>query len=370
MKRNINRLTAVLLALVLTLCLAGGEGSAVLENVYFSAANEQLLELNSETMPFYSGGELYISSKFFEDTDLGVRYVKNSSMGLAVLYTTKVDLRFDLVNRTVYDKTGTMHSGRAIEKNGYVFFPVELVCDFFGLRWTMTATESVPMVRLRSDDSVLSDRRFTDAASSQMATRYAAYEKLVESSRQPENDDPPPIQAAEGQKVYLILRSRSPETTREAVELLGENRATFLLTCEQMADGDLLRLLVGKGHGAALLAQGETAEAVEDEIAAARELMRGATYGLLQLVWYEGEADVASLLEEQGCVAVRAEVDRRGTPVRSHTRAVTLLSIIGRHREDLPVYLGYDEDCKEGLVDLVDGLEEAKYHLCAWRLNA
>ena len=199
-----------------------------------------------------------------------------------------------------------------------------------------------------------------------MASRYAAFEKLESSVE----ETPPPIQAAEGQKVYLILRSRSPEETRGSIELLGENRATFLLTAEQMADGDLLRTLVGKGHGVALLAQGETEDAVRGEIETARALMCSATCALLQIVWYEGETDVASLLEELGCVQMSVELDRRGTPVRSHTRAVTLLSIIGRYREDLAVYLGYDGDCAEGLDDLISGLEEAKYRLCAWRLNA
>lgn len=366
MRRKIRSALAFVMALMMTASVVSMDGRALLSGVYFSAADEQLLDLNKETMPFYYGDVLYISSKFFEGTDLDVRYVRNTSMGLAVLYTTEKDLRFDLVNRKIVDKMGRPYSGSAIEKGGNVFFPIDLVCQYFGLSWSIAATDTVPLIRVRSSGSLLSNHAFIDVASSQMASRYAAFEKQ-ESSTKP---DIPSIQAAEGQKVYLILRSRSPEATREAVELLGGNRVTFLLTCEQMADGDLLRLLVGKGHGTALLAQGETAEAVEEEIAAARELMRGATYGLLQLVWYEGEADVASVLEEQGCVAVRAEVDRRGTPVRSHTRAVTLLSIIGRHREDLPVYLGYDEDCMEGLDDLVDGLKEAKYHLCAWRLNA
>ncbi len=370
MKRIIKRLTAFVLALVLTFCFAGREGSAVLEGVYFSAANEQLLDLTADTMPFYSGGELYISSKFFEGTDLGVRYVKNSSMGLAVLYTTKTDLRFDLVKRTVYDKQGVAYSGSAIEKNGNVFFPVELVCRYFDLRWTMTATELVPLVRVRNEQSVLSDRRFTDAASNLMASRYAAYEKQVESSRQPENDDPPPIHAAEGQKVYLILSSQSPEATREAVEILGESRATFLMTLEQMTDGDLLRTLVGTGHGVALMALGETQDAVRAEIIAAREQMWKSTCSLMQFVWYEGAADIAPVLEEQGCVAVTAEIDRRKTPVRSHSRALTLLTMIGRYREDLPVYLGYDSDCLGGVEHLISGLEEAQYRLCAWRLNA
>ena len=370
MRRKVKRFAAFMLSIVMTLSLAEWESSAVLEGVYFSAANEQLLELSGESMPFYSGDVLYISNRFFEGTELGVRYVKNSSMGLAVLYTTKTDLRFDLVNGTVRDKDGATYSGRAIEKNGYVFFPIGLVCAFFDLRWTMTDTETVPLVRLRSNSSLLDDMRFIDAASVQMASRYAAYEKQVESSKPPVNNDPPPIHAAEGQKVYLILAGESSETTRETVKLLGENRATFLLTVQQMEDGDLLRTLVGTGHAVALLAQEETCDAVRGEILTAREKMWNATHNLMQLVWYEGEEDVAPILEELGCVTVTAEIDRRDTPVRAQSRAATLLTMIGQHREDLPVYLGYDGKCLEGLDDLIHGLEEGQYRLCAWRLNA
>lgn len=362
---------AFLLAVLMTVSLVQREGKTVLEDVYLSAANDLLLELTDETMPFYSGGQLYVSSKFFEGTDLGVRYVRNYSMGLAVLYTTKKDLRFDLVNLRVYDKSGVAYSGRAIEKGGVIFFPVELVCQYFGLRYSVTETQTVPLVRLKSDTVVLNDRSFVDAASTLMASRYAAYEKLVESSRLPDNPpSPPPIQAAEGQKVYLILAGSSADEIRAAMERLGEADATFLLTVQLMEDGDLLRTLLGSGHEVALMIQSTEESEIRGELERARELMWNAAFTLLQLVWYEGETDITGILNEQGCVSLTAELDRRGTPVRSQTRASSLLSVIGRYREDLSVYLGYDEACAGGLTHLVSLLREAKYRLCSWRLTA
>ncbi len=55
MKRNRVRLAALLLALLLAAGLAPPKGRAVLSGVYFTAVNEQLLELSSDTMPFLSG---------------------------------------------------------------------------------------------------------------------------------------------------------------------------------------------------------------------------------------------------------------------------------------------------------------------------
>ena len=95
-KKTFRRVAAWSLTLLLVLVLVPTRGKAVLDGVYFTAANEQLLDLNSETMPFYSGGVLYVSSKVFEGTDLGVTFVYNSTTKMAMLYTARTDLRFDL----------------------------------------------------------------------------------------------------------------------------------------------------------------------------------------------------------------------------------------------------------------------------------
>ena len=57
------RAYAFLLASLLALALLPAAGRAVLSDVYFTAVNEQLLDLSSETMPFWSDGVLYVSSR-------------------------------------------------------------------------------------------------------------------------------------------------------------------------------------------------------------------------------------------------------------------------------------------------------------------
>ena len=52
------RAWALALAVALALALPPAVGQAVLSDVYFTAVNEQLLDLTSDTMPFWSGGEI------------------------------------------------------------------------------------------------------------------------------------------------------------------------------------------------------------------------------------------------------------------------------------------------------------------------
>ena len=304
------------LFLALVMLLSSRPGRAAGADVYFTAVNDRVLELRDETMPFRSEGVLYVPSTLFEGGDLGVSYVRNDHMGLAMLYTTKIDLRFDLEKQTASDKQGRIYSGHAIERGGIVFFPLPLVCGYFGLDWSYNQTKTVPLVRVKSESAILDDVGFIDAASWQMAGLYADYLRSTETAPEgpsaPQTPEPPPpVQAAEGQKIYLLLSSRSGEDTRRAMELLGDAQGTFLLTLEQMEDGDLIRGLTALGHGVVLRARGETEEDLAWELRRAGELLWQAACCPLELVWYEGSVDIGPLLEDAGCVPVSAGLDRR-----------------------------------------------------------
>lgn len=367
---KIRRLAAWLLALALTVALVPSKGLAVLEDVYLTAVNEKVMPLTAETMPFWSDGILYVANQMFEGTDLGVTYVRNDSMDLAVLYTPRSDLRFDLAQETVCDKQGVRYSGKAIEKGSVVFFPLSMVCAYFGLTWSYNETDTVPLIRVTNSSAALEDSGFIDAAAGQMRSRYDAYEKLVLEQQQNQElpDEPPEIDTGLGQKVFLLLESGSPSDTLTAVERLGDARATFLLTVEQMENGDLLRCLAAKGHAVVLRLTGETEEELEEEIQQGRELLWQAACLWLDLVWYNGEEDVSALLENLGCARVTAQRDESGEGVAGAGRARTLLKNLGRYREDISVLLGTDSECLGGLEALAEGLSDAKYSICAWRL--
>ena len=282
-RRTLRRLAVWPLAVLLALALLPAPGRAVLEGVYFTAANEQLLDLKEETMPFYSGGVLYVSSDVFQGTDLGVTFVYNSTTKTAMLYTARTDLRFDLANQVTRDKYGNRYQTYALERGGVVFLPLSTVCNFFDLTWTFNDTDTAPLIRVRSGSAILSDRDFIDAAANDMERRYAAYEEQVEESTAA---DPQVYPEYTGRRIHLLVESQSREDTLAVLSSLGETaQATFLLTAEQMADGDLLRALIAGGHGVALAASGETEETVEEQVTAARGRLWQAACGWLSLVY-------------------------------------------------------------------------------------
>lgn len=408
------RLFACLLAFLVTVSLVKQEGAAVLENTYFTAVNDKLMPLTAETMPFWSNNILFVCCTAFENTDLGVRCIRNYNTGRAVLYTREAALFFNLENRTVYDKNNVTYNSYAIEIGELIFFPLDFVCRYFGLSWSQNETRTVPLIRIKSDSAVLDDSLFINAASSMMASRYAEYEKLVNNSRPtedekdpdqdknqepnkdnnqdkeqdqnqdkdnnkenttttPPDNDPvvelPPIHAAEGQKVYLVLSAKTGDVIRSMMTQLGDTPATFLLTVQQMEDGDLIRALLGSGHGVALMVRGSTESEIREELLRARELVWTASCSLLQLVWYDGKEGAAELFEQQGCINITVEVDRRANILRSEKNVDTLMRVIGQYQEDVSVYLGDDGNYKDGLKRLLSRLLEAEYRLCAWRMT-
>ena len=107
MKRRICSLlltVAVVFSLGMPLLSARSEAAG---SVYFTAVNEQLCPLNDETMPFWSGGNLYVPSTVFSSYDLDVSYVRDTSAQTAILYTSQRVLEFDLVGGGANNKTGT-----------------------------------------------------------------------------------------------------------------------------------------------------------------------------------------------------------------------------------------------------------------------
>lgn len=366
------RFTAVwLLAAILLISLSSSGRASAPSGVYFTAANDQLMELNAENMPFYSDNVLYVSSRLFDGTELGVAYARSTSLGVAMLYNSSTDLRFDLAGQIAYDKQGNLYSGYAIEQNGVVFFPLNLVCRNFGLTWTYNETDTAPLIRVKSGSVVLSDAVFLDAASNLMRDRYADYERSLTSVPPPALPvDPPPAQAVEGQKVYLLLSAQSTDDVFAVLDVLDGVQATFLLTAEQMEDGDLLRALTVQGHSVALRILGKSPEEAAGELQRGRELLWRAACLWLDLAWSEGEADLDALLEGQGCLQVTASVGPPAANQSYTNRAAALLQNIGRYREDVGVYLGDAADGRHLLPSLLSDLEEGGYHVSAWRLTA
>ena len=240
MRQKLRRGGALLCALCLLLCLAPRSGRAVvLTGVYFTAVNDQLMEMDQATMPFWSGGKLYVSSRVFEvyREELGITYSPGTDRKTFALYTGRSALLFDLAADACYDNRGNLYAARAVDRNGNIFFPLDTVCPFFGLTYSYTATALVPLVRIRSGEAVLSDSVFIDAASSLMRSRYNAYVRSVTEAQEgvqtPEPEEP--VSGNQGQRVSLAVVVTEEEAALAALNsfTLYQTQGTFLLTAEQ-----------------------------------------------------------------------------------------------------------------------------------------
>ena len=86
------RLAALALAVMMTLSIAPQRTEAVLSGVYFTAVNDELLDLRDDTMPFWSDGHLYVSNAIFTGiygSALGIRCAYNSIQQTAVVFSNR-----------------------------------------------------------------------------------------------------------------------------------------------------------------------------------------------------------------------------------------------------------------------------------------
>ena len=247
------RIFCLLLSALLLFSLAPGAARAD-TTVYFTAVNDQLLSLSDDTMPFWSGGRLYLSSTAISGSDLGVFYSRSRDKSTAVVYRQGSALTFNFAAGTVADQNDRQYSGPAIVRSDVVFLPLDLLTQFFSLDYSYTRVTYGYLVRVKSDTVVLSDAKFIDAAAMSMEQRYNEYMKTHSESNDPGST---PNQNTDGDRdlVCLALRVTDEESANALLDTLASNNATatFLFSEEQLSSlGDLLRRVVISGNAAAL----------------------------------------------------------------------------------------------------------------------
>lgn len=240
------RFLCLLLVLLMVFSLTPSETRAE-TTVYFTAVNDQLLpDLSDETMPFWSGGRLYIPSTVITGTDLGLFYSRSRDKSTAVVYRQGSALTFNFAAGTVADQNDRQYGGPAIVRSDVVFLPLDLLTQFFSLDYSYTRVTYGYLVRVKSDTVVLSDAKFIDAAAMSMEQRYNEYMKTHSESNDPGNT---PDQNTDGDRdlVCLALRVTDEESANALLDTLASNNATatFLFSEEQLSSlGDLLRRVV------------------------------------------------------------------------------------------------------------------------------
>lgn len=267
------RLIALFCAAVLCLSMVPAQAINA-GDVYFTSVNNTLCPLTMDTMPAWVNGVLYVPATVFDNTvtgaNLGMYCSQSSTNNTVTLYSLRRMLVFDLSRGVAYDH----HSGenlpyRAVNRNGRIYLPVEMVCDFFGLEDTYHYTRYGYLVRIKSDAAWQNDADFIDAASVLMSN---ALQEIMSQQQTPVTPLPPVEQEPEEQpqqpknraQICLGFRCETGEGLERILDRLDREsvRGIFFVDAKilTMRD-DLIRRIVGSGHGIGLLAEEESASA-------------------------------------------------------------------------------------------------------------
>lgn len=271
--RKKRRVVPLMLAVVLALSLMPASAATL----YFTAVNNTVAPLTSETMPFWSGGTLYVPYTIFDASlnnvgvGLGLYTSYNRDSRTVTLYNLRQTLTFDLNSGTCRDDvTGTTYLSRAIMRGGRPYLALGTVCSHFDLEYSYNQLPGIPqgyLVRIKNSDSVMSDADFIDAAKNVINNRLREY---TQSLNPAESTDPgnnpsnpsipggPAVSDKDGPAAYLAFRCETAAGLTDILDALGESErcALFFLTPQLLEKGDLVRRILGGGHSVGILADG------------------------------------------------------------------------------------------------------------------
>ena len=290
MKRR--RILPALLAVVLCLgmlCLIPVTAAPL----YFTAVNDSVSHLTADTMPFWSGGTLYVPYTVFNarlngiGVGLGLDTSYNRNNNTVTIFNLKQMLVFDLNNGTCRDEmTGTPYAARAILRSGKPYVPVNTVCSFFGMEYSYNQLPYITqgyLVRIKGADTALDDATFIDAARRLINDRLRDYTQ----SLSPAETATPAVPAnpsgaggdaeMDGSNVatYLAFRcedARGLSSILNSLDASGQYALFFLAPQMIREEGDLVRRMLGTGHSVGILASEGAEEQLEEGRLALEEL--------------------------------------------------------------------------------------------------
>ena len=275
------RWAALLLGILMALQLSCPPAQAV--GVYFVGAEENILPLTNDTMPFWNNGYLYVAGTVFTGTareSLKVSHVSTRGGKRIILYRNERHLLFEREVNYAKDESGNIYFPGAIMRDGVMFVPVSLVADYFGLEYSVAAVRYGFLVWLRQPGFGLSADHFADAASASIQDRYNDYVRQQESQDPPQQPSVPDTQEPEfsGKRLYLCFRA--DETASDLMDTLGRYgvQATFFCTPEFLKENDeMLRRMTGSGYGVGILADAAGESPVMEQLRAGNLALEQAT---------------------------------------------------------------------------------------------
>lgn len=354
------RTACLLFALLLLVSLSPVPADAA-PSVCFTAVNDQLLPLNDETMPFWSGGTFYVPSTAIDANDLGIHYNRNYERTTIVLYKIRSAITFNYATGAVETNSGQRYTGSVIVRGDMVFLPLDVICKFFGLEYSYTRINYGYLLRIKSDSVVLSDASFIDAAGSSFSQRYAQYERAhtepAAEAEEPVGSTPPQEQAQ--RTVYPVVESTDVSRTEQVLSYLSSGRVTFLFTPQSLIGADdLLRRLSAGGGTIALRIDGSAgAETALVQIAEANELLWRAACVKTRLVRLDNAGDdTVRAVAAAGYCPIRYALDFSAGGVSASRMVARITRSADVSGGSCCVFLGADENVAGILGALMSNL--------------
>jgi hypothetical protein len=269
---------ALLVVLTLIVCLCpAADVSRAAGMLCFTAVNDTLMPLRANTLPTYFGSTLYVPYNIFSYA--GVYNARSTVDNAACLYSGRKRLDF-YVGTATYDQSGKLFDGvTARYSNSTLFVPLDFVCEFFELTYTVTPQDPASILRITSPDAAYSDKTFASRFRSQMLESYDEYMGALtppsftpdpspteSGAQQPTPATPTPTPAPTYENVTLYLSfygigGEYSDTILNALDAAGYKGCFFVRAEDVTQYPDAVRRAVGNGHAVgALLSDGARGE--------------------------------------------------------------------------------------------------------------
>ena len=336
-------------------------------SVYFTAVNKNVLPLSDETMPFWSGGYLYVPSTIFTGVgrDLGVSYYPNIGKQTILLYvddTIYSSLVFDVNKDYAIDNEGNMYFQKPIQRGNVIFLPISLIARCFGLLYSTVEVDRGYLVWIRNADMDLEERYFADAAKSRMNYEYNQYLQNQSAGAEEPDREPSEPAVVTGQRIYLGMEASDAAQTRSLLDTLDRygSQAAFYCTADFLeTEGDLLRRMAATGQAIGLLADADGDRSVTEQLEEGNRLLFQAASVKTRLVWLENAtAEAVAEAEAAGFCCLTPDLDRAAYPLSSTGAADTLLQRVTSRSGAVTVWLG-DGTNAAGLGTFLAAVEAA-----------
>lgn len=360
-----NRRWAALALCLLLAFLTAAPSAGASESVYFVALGNEVLPLSDETMPFWSGGYLYIAASTFGSVarkNVGVSYTGSSQR--AILYSGgDRSLIFDLEKSYAQGSAGNVSYPGALRRSGTVYVPAYLVAKYFGLVYSVTEVKNGHLVWIRQPGSNLTDKQFSNAAEYPCAASYAEYikkKKADQAETAPAVEEPASSEIF-GNSVYLCIEAG--DGTAALLDALDyyKAQAAFFCTPEFMeSQGDLLRRMTATGQSIGILTDADDPErTVSEQLEAGNQALRRATCGGTRLAMLRnGKEEDMQEAQAAGYRCVEPSLNRSGYELKTASNARSLLQKASLSRGNVSIWLG-ERVSGQGLRAFLSAIKDA-----------